>query len=346
MTMQPEAAQSEVAQLRRLVPADALPYRALMLAAYDREPEAFTSTAAERAALPLAWWEGRLAVSSDAAEVVVGAWLGDQLVGAVGISFSRAARTRHKASVFGMVVDPAARRSGLGRRLLAQGLDEARQVAATRIVQLTVSASNAAAVALYRQGGFEPFGAEPYAVSLGEGYVTKLHLWRAIAPLGERPDTAVARDAIAFVATLPDELPAIASLWRAAWSSANPMVTTVAPLSHWLQRVEQEFVAPCRLLTAWRNGQRVGFLVVDPEARLLSQLQVDPAAQRTGIGRQAIAWMRTNLGRDWSLYVADSNHGARAFYARMGLKAGEPSTNPETGRLRWRLFDAPEVNGP
>jgi hypothetical protein len=46
--------------IRRLEAADAPAYRALMLQAYDQEPDAFTSTARERAALPLDWWVSRI----------------------------------------------------------------------------------------------------------------------------------------------------------------------------------------------------------------------------------------------------------------------------------------------
>ena len=42
-------------------------YRALMLEGYERHPDAFTSSAAERAAFPMAWWESRLDVSPLAA---------------------------------------------------------------------------------------------------------------------------------------------------------------------------------------------------------------------------------------------------------------------------------------
>ena len=44
------------ATLRRLGAADAPAWRALMLDALAREPDAFTSDAAESAALPLDWW--------------------------------------------------------------------------------------------------------------------------------------------------------------------------------------------------------------------------------------------------------------------------------------------------
>ncbi|MGE5667380.1 MAG: GNAT family N-acetyltransferase, partial [Betaproteobacteria bacterium] len=47
--------------VQRLSPQHASSYRALMLEAYAAHPDAFTSTVGERAALPIAWWEARLA---------------------------------------------------------------------------------------------------------------------------------------------------------------------------------------------------------------------------------------------------------------------------------------------
>lgn len=72
--------------VRRLVPADVPAYRALMLDAYARHPEAFTSTVEERASLPPAWWETRLRTDADAAEVVYGAFdAAGALIGAAGL---------------------------------------------------------------------------------------------------------------------------------------------------------------------------------------------------------------------------------------------------------------------
>lgn len=44
------------------------------------------------------------------------------------------------------------------------------------LVQLTVSEGNAGAIALYRAAGFEPWGCEPLAVRVGEGFVGKWHM--------------------------------------------------------------------------------------------------------------------------------------------------------------------------
>ena len=47
-------------QIQRLTPDDVEQYRALMLEAYERHPQAFTSSVKEREKLPLAWWAARL----------------------------------------------------------------------------------------------------------------------------------------------------------------------------------------------------------------------------------------------------------------------------------------------
>ena len=60
------------ADIRRLAAADAEDYRALMLHGFTHEPDAFTSTAAERSALPLTWWLSRIGAAPDSPEVVLG----------------------------------------------------------------------------------------------------------------------------------------------------------------------------------------------------------------------------------------------------------------------------------
>jgi len=169
--------------IRRLLPADAKAYRALMLEGYERHPDAFTSTAAEREALPLSWWQKRLDASAKADQVVFGVFDGDVLVGAAGLQFQAREKARHKADLFGMYVAPAARGGGFGRQLVRALLDEAAAREGVRIVQLTVTEGNASAQALYAHCGFRPFGVEPYAVALGDTYLSKVHMWCAVAAL-------------------------------------------------------------------------------------------------------------------------------------------------------------------
>jgi len=164
--------------VRRLTPADAHYYRALMLDAYAQHPEAYTSTMDERAALPYQWWESRLSDAPDANEVVLGAFAEGALVGTVGVEFERRAKARHKAFIFGVYVAPSARRSGVGARLLDAALAAAQARPGIKLAQLTVSAGNDAARALYERAGFLLFGNEPFAIAVDGGYIAKLHMWR------------------------------------------------------------------------------------------------------------------------------------------------------------------------
>jgi ribosomal protein S18 acetylase RimI-like enzyme len=151
-----------------------------MLDAYGQHPDAFTSTVAERAAQPLAWWQARLAAGQDAGDVVFGALDGVRLVGAAGLAFETREKTRHKATLFGMYVPGECRGAGVGRRLVEAALDFAR-ARGTRVVQLTVTDGNDAARGLYERCGFVAFGVEPMAMALGARLHAKVHMWCDVA---------------------------------------------------------------------------------------------------------------------------------------------------------------------
>src|SRR5262245_18316527 len=129
-------------KIERLIPVHAAEYRALMLDAYASHPDAFTSSFNERLALPLSWWQERLAADEAAKEIVLGAFEANKLAGVAGLSFEAREKIRHKAHLFGMYVAAQSRRSGIGKALVAAALDLARSRREIRIVQLTVTQGN------------------------------------------------------------------------------------------------------------------------------------------------------------------------------------------------------------
>ncbi|TFY92721.1 GNAT family N-acetyltransferase [Pseudomonas kairouanensis] len=163
--------------IRPLVASDAQAYRALMLEAYGVYPQAFTSSVAERAAMPLSWWEKRLESPLDH---LLGAFDADDLVGIVGLAFEPREKARHKVTLFGMYVNAGHQQQGLGRRLVEAALDEARKQPRLKLIQLTVTAGNDAAFALYQRCGFIQYGLEPLAVRVGVEYFDKIHMWREL----------------------------------------------------------------------------------------------------------------------------------------------------------------------
>ncbi|MDH2433350.1 GNAT family N-acetyltransferase [Pokkaliibacter sp. MBI-7] len=164
-------------QIQRLGPQWAEAYRSLMLHAYGAHPDAFTSTVAERSRLPLSWWQLRLDDRADAQEQVWGAVEGSELLGVAGVSFNPRQKVAHKAHLFGMYVHPQRRQQGAGKLLVEAILAAARQHPGVLLVQLTVTEGNHAAEKLYQRCGFKAFGVEPFAVSNGNGFVSKVHMW-------------------------------------------------------------------------------------------------------------------------------------------------------------------------
>jgi ribosomal protein S18 acetylase RimI-like enzyme len=166
-----------------LTASDVPRYRSLMLEAYEHAADAFTSTADERAAEPESWWVNRIA-DPQGMSAAFGAFDGNELVGTVALEFSSKPKTRHKALVIGMYVSPACRGCGAGKALLEAAIRYAEARAGTRVLTLTVTQGNEAAIGLYRAAGFEAFGTEPMAIFTPGGFKGRVHMWRSIASGG------------------------------------------------------------------------------------------------------------------------------------------------------------------
>jgi GNAT superfamily N-acetyltransferase len=185
-------------EIRRLVPADASAYRALMLEGYRLHPDAFTASVEERGGLPLKWWQSRITEEADANEVVIGAWQGDLLVGVVGLRCETRPKLAHKAGLFGMYVEAGSTHRGIGAHLVEATLAEASRRNALRVVQLTVTDGNRGAQALYERCGFVAFGVEPLAMQLGNDFAGKVHMWIDLATRRANGSTSVVgREAVA-----------------------------------------------------------------------------------------------------------------------------------------------------
>lgn len=153
-----------VAALR---PADAPAYKRLrdeMLLAF---PDAFTSDAATERARPAESYAPRLAAEAPA--FTLGMRDGDRLVAALSCEGQPRRRERHVGHLAAMMVHPGWQRRGLGRQLLAAAIARAR--ADGRLLQLALSVSdgNDAAIALYAEAGFVPYGCLPRAVRRDDG---------------------------------------------------------------------------------------------------------------------------------------------------------------------------------
>lgn len=169
------------ATIRRLGAADAPAFRALRLEGLAAHPAAFGASWETEAEQPLAWFSQRLARNT-----VFGGHAGDGgLAGIAGFTVPDAPKLRHKGTLWGMYVRPAARGTGLARALLARVLDDARGV--VEEVRLSVVPSNTSAVRLYEAAGFEAYGCERRALWVADAYHDELLMaCRLVNPDGRR----------------------------------------------------------------------------------------------------------------------------------------------------------------
>ncbi len=166
-----------VLAIRRLAPADAPAYRVLRLRALREHPEAFTSSFEEESAKPLDWSEQRLIASPQRPhDVFLGAFLGDTLVGMVGLQGRYRPKERHNATVVGMYVAPQAGGQGIGRALMRDLLLQATACEGLEQLDLTVTAGSDRAQGLYAHCGFTVVGILQRAIKLHGQYHDKVHM--------------------------------------------------------------------------------------------------------------------------------------------------------------------------
>jgi hypothetical protein len=154
--------------VKRLDPSHVAEYRALMLEAFELHPDAFISSFAERAALPLSWWESRL--KEESAAIRAGARQPSTMSGLRASRASPSRNARKRATRRRSSACTCLRGSGVtdsDAQIVEAVLAEA-SARGVKVVQLMVTHGNHAAQALYEECGFVQFGLEPFAVAVGD----------------------------------------------------------------------------------------------------------------------------------------------------------------------------------
>ena len=154
---------THTAEIRRLRPDDAALYREVRLEALRCSPEAFSSTFETEAAQALAWFAERLAGSA-----VFGAFGGGELLGIASFYTQPDRKEAHKGMLAGMYVRPAARRAGIGRKLVDAILRHA--CLHVELIELAVVSENVVALRLYASLGFVEYGIERNGLKDGGRY--------------------------------------------------------------------------------------------------------------------------------------------------------------------------------
>ncbi len=157
----------------RLLRPDELPaYKALRDAMLAEYPDAYTSDAAAERERPAQHYLSRLGLDrAEGGHFLLGAFDEGtgELVGAIGCERDPRRKVRHLAHVIGMAVRDDRQRRGIGRALLDSCIDHARAAGGIERLTINVTASNAAALALYEGAGFRRYGRLERALKLDDG---------------------------------------------------------------------------------------------------------------------------------------------------------------------------------
>ncbi|MGK0359893.1 MAG: RimJ/RimL family protein N-acetyltransferase [Bradymonadia bacterium] len=158
-------------QIRQLTVDDAAAWYALRLEMLADGPGVFSASLDEARAQGVAYAQARFKPRNQ----IFGAFVDDALIGAVGLARRHNPKIKHKAFIWGMYVQPAARRWGAGRALIQMAMKYAKHTPGVLVLELSVTSDAPHARALYEELGFVRWGHEPAAMLVDERFVDEHH---------------------------------------------------------------------------------------------------------------------------------------------------------------------------
>lgn len=169
-------------EIRYLTDEDAGEWLRLRLEALQGDPEALSASFDEYKSLSLEAVRKRLGCNAQDA-FVVGAFENGRLQGCAGFYREKGLKSRHKGRVWGVYVAPEKRGSGVGKKMMKMLLERGATLDGVQQILLSVTATQAAAVQLYRSLGFTSFGLEPRALKVGERFIDEEYMVLTVPPV-------------------------------------------------------------------------------------------------------------------------------------------------------------------
>lgn len=162
-------------EIRALTADDVEAYWQCRLGALEHDPEAFSSSVEDH--LKLSRDEIRRRLTADPANnFVFGVFVNCELQGTAGFVRETQPKMRHKGRIWGVYLKAEMRGRGIGRGMMESLLERAAKIDGLEQIVLSVAATQAAAIALYRSLGFMPFGCESRALKVGDRYIDEEYM--------------------------------------------------------------------------------------------------------------------------------------------------------------------------
>ena len=165
-----ERSDSSEVKVARITPAELGAFKLLRDKGLRLHPEAFDADIDVEQSRPPESYVGRLGLNEPlGGTFLIGAWMGGEMVGMIGLERRSLPKLRHSAEVNSMMVQPSRSGRGIGLKLVDECLKQARVAVGLELLTLRVTMANPRAVRLYERAGFKPCGVVPHAVRLVDG---------------------------------------------------------------------------------------------------------------------------------------------------------------------------------
>jgi ribosomal protein S18 acetylase RimI-like enzyme len=142
----------------------------------------------------------------------------------------------------------------------------------------------------------------------------------------------------------PSDFQAVLALWRRTSETAFPQIQSPQSGDWWQARL-REVIAKNAVWVADLGAALAGFMAIDEAAGYIDQLFIDVSAQRTGIGSAFIDLAKSLSPNGLRLHTLVENAAGRAFYEKLGFRAGGLETEAFGGRPNVEYIWRPEGGG-
>ena len=170
-------------KLQTLVPQNYDAYFALRLESLQQCPNMYATDANEWKATAREVIEKHLVLSESGTSPILGAWQGDKLVGQVGFKPESRPTVRHKATLWGLYVQPNFRRQGVGKQLVHLAMATAKEMPDLEQLRAVATLDGDGLHHFFTACGFREYGREPRAKLFENTYYEQAYFWCALAEI-------------------------------------------------------------------------------------------------------------------------------------------------------------------